>query len=65
MLSPGSQGAAAAQSATEEHAATDAETPEGAKTALEPTVESEAEMTQNPQDAEAKRSDKDDQTNAA
>ena len=64
-LAQRSDAAAAAQAATEEALATDADTPEGAKTALEPTVESEAEATQNPQDAEAKRDNGDDQTNAA
>ncbi|RJS93150.1 NirA family protein [Salinisphaera sp. Q1T1-3] len=66
-LAERSTAAAEAQTAIEQAPATDADTPEGARTALEPTVESDAEPGQNPPNADAERGedDDDDQTNAA
>mgnify|MGYP001414534251 CR=1 FL=1 len=57
--------AVTAWSATDKATAADAATPEDAGRALESTVEPEAEMTRNPQDAEAKPDNNKDQTNAA
>ncbi|WP_423821285.1 NirA family protein [Salinisphaera sp. SPP-AMP-43] len=64
-LAERSDAAAEAQQASEAEPATDADTPEGAKTALEPSVASESEPLEDHEEAEAKRDDDDDQTNAA